>query len=299
MKSSLVFLALCSFWAAPVFSQDDYTAQPKSDSLKHALANPEAVVKLTLDPYKTQDLDLEDMKHLPRQIGNFVNLRELRISCMEQLEELPVEIGQLRNLEKLIIQNGIDCTMNISVPESIGNLQNLTVLNLTASVFSREDGYREPGSTVKRSARVKKLPMALGNLQNLQELYLSENQISAIPPQIASLRNLKVLALDNNNLRVIPLFVGGMQSLQRLSLSFNHLHSLPENLGDLQNLKELNLSFNRLFTLPQGLSTIKGLRIIMGNNALSLPMQKAYRSQFPYAKFDFANQESEGGNEGG
>ena len=91
------------------------------DSFEQAFVAPEKVTTLSITKYDPA------MKHLPPQLGNLSNLVELHISCLENLEDLPSEIGKLEKLEKLIIDNGDGCQMNISLPESIGNLSNLKV----------------------------------------------------------------------------------------------------------------------------------------------------------------------------
>jgi len=42
------------------------------------------------------------------------------------------------------------------------------------------------------------LPSEIGQLTNLQSLYLHDNQLSSLPPEITQLTNLQTLGLDNN-----------------------------------------------------------------------------------------------------
>ena len=94
------------------------------DSFEQAFVAPEKVTTLSITKNDRA------MKHLPSQLGTLTNLAELDISCLENLEDLPSEIGKLEKLEKLIIDNGNGCQMNISLPESIGNLSSLKVMRL-------------------------------------------------------------------------------------------------------------------------------------------------------------------------
>src|SRR5438270_4295903 len=149
------------------------------DSFEQAFVAPEKVTTLSITKYDPA------IKHLPSQLGTLINLVELDISCLENLEDLPNEIGNLEKLEKLIIDNGNGCQMNISLPESIGNLSNLKVLRLY-------------GALDPTDSKVKSLPGTIGKLQNLEELDLGRNRIKSIPSQIASLQKLKRLALDHN-----------------------------------------------------------------------------------------------------
>src|ERR1043166_1303426 len=170
------------------------------DSFEQAFAAPEKVTTLSLtksDPA---------IKHLSAQLGTLTNLVELDISCLENLEDLPSEIGNLKKLEKLIIDNGNGCQMNVSLPESIGDLSNLKVLRLYGAL---DPTPSDTNKTIPPSS-VKSLPGTIGNLQNLAELDLGRNRIKSLPSQIASLQKLRRLALDYNDIHELPPFVGNL-----------------------------------------------------------------------------------------
>ena len=226
------------------------------DNFEQALRSPEKVRRLAL-----QSGDPE-MKHLPPGLGSLVNLKALELACLEKLEDLPEEIGRLRRLEELVIDNGNGCSMNVSLPGSIGQLQSLRVLRLYGALDGRDLGAEEPA----RPAPAKPLPDALAKLQGLEELDLGRNGIRAVPPQVASLRGLKKLSLDYNDIREIPPFV-----------------------GELPNLQELSVNANGGVRLPQTLAKIKGLKVYMGNNRLTLAAQRSLRTRFPDAVFSFEN----------
>ena len=228
------------------------------DSFEQAFVAPEKVTTLSITKYDPA------IKHLPSQLGTLINLVELDISCLENLEDLPSEIGNLKKLEKLIIDNGNGCGMNISLPESIGNLSNLKVLRLYGALAQTD--LSDTNKPIPPS-KVKSLPGTIGKLQNLEELDLGRNAMKGIPSQIASLQNLKKLALD-----------------------FNDIHELPSFIGDLKNLQELSVCANRGIKLPKSLSNLNGLKIFMGNNYLKIKDQKKLRGLFPKATFSFENE---------
>jgi Leucine-rich repeat (LRR) protein len=203
------------------------------------------------------------MKHLPPELGALINLKELEISCFENLEDLPVEIGQLKKLEKIIIDNGNGCGMNVSIPASIGDLTNLKVLRLFGALDPREIGPRP----VVVTSKIKPLPARIAKLQNLEELDLGRNGLQTVPPEISKLKNLKKLGLD-----------------------YNDLHDIPSFVGELKNLRELSINSNHVIKLPESLSKLSGLKISMGNNFLKLKDQVELRRQFPGATFDFENE---------
>jgi len=227
------------------------------ESLEEALRTPAKVRRLAV---QTED---QQMRHLPARIGELVNLEALELSCLEKLEDLPEEIGRLGKLEELIIDNGNGCSMNVSLPRSIGRLARLRVLRLYGALDATETG--EDGT--ERRGRSKSLPATLANLQSLEELDLGRNGLRAVPPQVASLRRLRKLGLDYNNIREIPSFV-----------------------GDLPNLRELSLHSNGGVRLPPSLARLKGLTISLGNNRLTLREQRRLRASFPAAVFSFENE---------
>jgi Leucine-rich repeat (LRR) protein len=265
MKNHLFIASMCITFTSIMHAES-------FDRLEQALVAPEKATTLSIlccvdlskDGKEVGETKYDPaIKHLPSQLGTLINLVELDISCLENLEDLPNEVGNLKKLEKLIIDNGNACQMNISLPESIGNLSNLKVLTLCGAIDPREIGSNEPIPPSK----VKSLPGTIRKLQNLEELDLSRNGIKGIPSQIASLQKLKRLALDYNN-----------------------IHELPSFIGNLKNLQELSVCSNGGIKLPKSLANLNGLKIFMGNNKLKIKDQEKLRRLFPKATFSFENE---------
>ncbi len=191
MKNHLFIASMCITLTSVMHAES-------FDSFEQAFVAPEKVTTLSITKYDPA------LKHLPSQLSTLTNLVELDISCLENLEDLPTEIGKLEKLERLIIDNGNGCQMNISVPESIGNLSNLKVLRLYGALDPTESDTNKP----IQPSKVKSLPGTIGKLQNLEELDLGRNRIKSIPSPIASLQNLRRLALDYNDIHELPPFVG-------------------------------------------------------------------------------------------
>lgn len=89
----------------------------------------------------------------------------------------------------------------------------------------------------------------LGNLANLEELYLYDNQLTgSIPPELGNLANLRGISLSHNELTgAIPPELGKLTNLLGLHLSYNRLTGrIPPEFANLVHLQELNLGGNRL-----------------------------------------------------
>ena len=87
----------------------------------------------------------------------------------------------------------------------------------------------------------------MGDLENLAELYLDDNQLSSeIPHELGNLDNLVLLYLWGNLLSgEIPSELGTLSNLQRLYLNDNRLTGdIPPELGDLYNLDYFRLKDN-------------------------------------------------------
>ena len=149
-----------------------------------------------------------------------------------------------------------------------------------------------------------KIPVELGNLTSLQELYLAGNPLSwempvelrkleklkalyiignplpgEIPAEIGLLRNLEVLHIYSNHLSgEIPAELGNLNNLKHLWAHWSQLSGeIPESLGDLDNLLSLNLIGNQLTgEIPEELGNLSNLtELIINSNQLSGEIPKS------------------------
>ena len=173
-------------------------------------------------------------------IGNLENLTWLRVSGSDHelpdslgvnsnLEGiLPNEIGNLYNLEVLDLSNN---HLSGQIPSSIGNLSNLTYLSVVGNDMTGE------------------IPSDIMDLVNLEGLYLANNQLSGeIPEQIGRLENLYGLDISSNQLiGQIPSGIGNLTNLQWVLMHDNNLSGqIPEEMSNLSLMYLLNLSSNNL-----------------------------------------------------
>jgi len=117
------------------------------------------------------------------------------------------------------------------VPDLLCRLTNLTTLALHGN-------------------RITKLPLAVGQLQQLRELTLQGNRVTRLPGSLSCCTNLEVLDLRNNALVLLPPGIGQLGKLRKLELARNKLTALPASMKD----------------LPESLAVD-----VMGNNGLQSP----------------------------
>ncbi|MDE5086708.1 MAG: leucine-rich repeat domain-containing protein, partial [Trichodesmium sp. St16_bin2-tuft] len=219
-------------------------------------------------------------------ISELSNLTELGLNS-NQLTSLPESISKLSNLTVL----NLSYNQLTSLPESISELSNLTELYLDNNPLEIPpieivlQGIEEIGKYFKKAqeriqeAKDKKLKeldlsssyinkdnikladffSALWDLEQLEILNLSSNQLTSLPESISKLSNLTVLNLSYNQLTSLPESIGELSNLTDLDLSCNQLKSLPESISELSNLTELGLSSNQLISLPESIGKLSNL----------------------------------------
>ena len=115
---------------------------------------------------------------VPTEIGNLTNLKILLLGANSLRGPLPATIGQMYSLETVSF-GGLQLT---ELPESFSNLKNLKQLYL---------GYNQ----------LTEFPISVRGLSKLETLLLNNNQISGqLPIWLAELNNLSQLYVQNNEL---------------------------------------------------------------------------------------------------
>ena len=146
--------------------------------------------------------------------------------------------------------------LNGTLPDELGDLNDLRYLNLTSNKISGN------------------IPSSIGNLTNLVEIYLHDNQLTGgIPNTIGNLSILKIIVLENNQLTGgIPKEISLLTSLEYLDLDDNPLGGeIPKGIGRLKNLELFSVFNNQLLgAIPEEIGMLTNLIYLnVGKNRLT------------------------------
>lgn len=109
--------------------------------------------------------------------------------------------------------------------------------------------------------RMETLPLQVTVQRYLKELNLKHTSITELPIAIGNLGNLEILRLQCPSLEMLPL--GGLRSLRELTLHFcNKLRQLPESVGELTHLTTLIIHYASIEYLPAAVMQLNNLEIL-------------------------------------
>ncbi|XP_053549900.1 volume-regulated anion channel subunit LRRC8B [Bombina bombina] len=240
-----------------------FTAMEKIPSWVFHLKNlKELYIAGSLDSYNNTSIEgLQDLK----------NLASLYLKS--SLPRIPkVVIDMLPSLEKLTINNEGNRLMVLICLKKMINLTSLELINcdlerIPHAIFSltelREIDFR--GNNFKTVEEI----ISFQHLPKLMCLKLWHNSIAYIPLQIGALSNLEQLYLNHNNIEIVPLQLFLCNKLRILDLSYNNLTFIPEEIQLLKNLQYFAVTKNSMEILPEGLFKCNKLQyLLVGKNNL-------------------------------
>ena len=131
------------------------------------------------------------------------------------------------------------------------------------------------------------IPVEIGNLTSLTALFLGGNQLSGtIPVEIGNLTSLIALFLGGNQLSgTIPVEIGNLTSLRSLTLGGNQLSgTIPVEIGNLTSLSELYLNDNQLSgTIPVEIGNLTSLSRLRIDTTTGLCLAPDFDLASPFA----------------
>src|SRR5690606_31196097 len=154
------------------------------------------------------------------------------------------------------------------IPESIGNLSRLQVLDITynklTTLPSSLGNLSQLRKLILGPNQLTELPSSIGGLSQLQELYIGQSHLTDLPASFSDLKSLLTLDVSYNQFTEVPESLQGTSgNLISLNMSVNDFSGgLPEWIGDFTALEELNLYNCRLPALPASFQNLWRLRVL-------------------------------------
>lgn len=111
--------------------------------------------------------------------------------------------------------------------------------------------------------RMEALPPQVTDQHSLKELNLKHTNLTELPIAIGNLRQLEILKLQCPFLEMLPSSLGKLTSLEELTLHFcNKLRHLPDSVGDLTHLTTLTIHYAPIEYLPAAVMRLNNLEIL-------------------------------------
>lgn len=167
-------------------------------------------------------------------MSNVINLTKLKY-CMGT-----DDIDYLYYLKQREIPHGAGIVI-IKLPKEISVLQNLEVFGARYQTHNFH------------------IPMEIGKLGNLKELYFEDSVIRTLPTTIGDLHKLERLRCTRCKITHIPSEIGRLNNLEELRLYHNEIPTIPTELGNCIKLRTLDLSYNNISTIPTELANLCNL----------------------------------------
>lgn len=133
--------------------------------------------------------------------------------------------------------------------------------------------------------------------RNVISIQLRSNNLSGIIPEsFGNLTNLQNFSLTNNNLESIPSSIGNLNNLEYIELIGNILTSIPSTIGNLNKLKSLYVFNNFLIgPIPPSIGNLLQLRFLnLNNNNITGPIPKTFKNLINLEFFDLSKNKLSG-----
>lgn len=196
------------------------------------------------------NMDRTKINQVPEVIGKLTSLKKLSFMSTN-VRGLPNSIKKLQNLEYL----GLNGTKILQIPTVIGTLKNLTDLYLGQTdikVFPIEmQNLSKLEHLALWETQLELLPEWICSYKNLKGLYLGRDTgIRKLPERIGDLTNLEELYLDGTGINELPKSFGKLVNLKKLNLNRTKVHRFP-SLEAMNHLSICDLSYMVLERIPK------------------------------------------------
>lgn len=227
---------------------------PRTVNIKELLANKETIYSI--------DLSYSELKELPKEIFQFINLQTLNLSGNKfpDTEKLILNLSKLPNLKVLQLNN----LRLKTLPQNIQLLTNIEVLCLSQNklkYLSEDIGKLSKLKllSLRNNKTLKDLPKLIGDLSCLQRLDVSGTGLIRLREELSNCNELVSISANASKIKTLPINIGNLINLKHLNLGYNKIKELPTTIGALKELQDLSLADNELKGLPKGISGLEKL----------------------------------------
>jgi Leucine-rich repeat (LRR) protein len=202
-----------------------------------------------------QDKSYTSFQQLPK-IANMDSITKISICGTGEQRRLPDSIFLYKNLVSLEL---IDFKLK-RLPKEL-RVKNVRLYNnFPSRRLKLSKNSTITNLTIRGDIRGK-LPKNYSNLENLEMLLLSRNNLKKFP-RLKLGKKVTQLDLSVNNVNVVPSRVKKYKNLKSLNLNANKVNKIKPGIEQLKNLETLSFYRNNLPGLPSMLYEMKSLRVI-------------------------------------
>lgn len=187
------------------------------------------------------------------------------ISMFNSIVSRFVNCSHLKILSQNIEGKYISPFANINNILLLKNLKQLIIYNLKFFNFfdTFNINYFHNSNTLTeirlQNCKLDRFPEIFTYCENLELLYLSDNNIFELPENFKQLTNLKYLSLECNKFLEFPNEIFYFFDLKELYFSHNYIKIIPAAICNLEALQLLDLSYNKIEYISDKLYTCENL----------------------------------------
>lgn len=221
---------------------------------------------------KYLDLFGNSIQEIPDWLFSLKRLEHLSLKN-NSFKEMPTIVFTLENIKYL---NLSDNQINQLSSSNFNNLMNIDRVDISHNTIPfiqfQNVAYPKCSNLNLKGNKLKRFPEIISQVNTLEKLDISNNNISSIEDDaFANLEYLEELDLSFNELTYLPASIGKLTRLKRLNLSGNKIASLPKEFENLVSLEYLDLEGNTIGRAPieilsQGVSGIINYYLSLGDN---------------------------------
>lgn len=196
-------------------------------------------------------------------------------SCQEKYNAPPYNQYEA-DLRKLPLE-----TERIIIPKEWEKMDSLSFLRFKEinhiiidadSIPSWIINFKKTTTIYSGSRKITALPKNIGDLENLQKVFIHYNSLEKISTSFCNLKKLEFLSFWVNRIDSLPNCIFFLEQLNQLDLMDNNLTVISSDIKNLRRLEKLLLDGNQIKELPESIYTLPNLKeISLGGNPLKNP----------------------------